>query len=178
MAFNMGVSGGDPHTMQVVQSSPRIVNNTIVRHDSDTILASGLGSPEIRNNVLARNGGRIGGTKGRGICDFAVGTVTQYNVFFRNVIGALLTAGKDFRRIRDAEVELQRARLSDNLDAAPRFTLGRLPRQIDEVSPDRFVPSEGRSRLVHAGDPDPAYVNGDGSRNTIGFTGGPLAYPY
>jgi len=183
MMFNTGVAGGDPHTVQVAGASPLIVNNTIVRNDSNAILTTGSGTPEIRNNILARNGSRtaFGGTKGRGICDFAPGTITQYNLFFRNTVAALLTGGTDFRRIRKAEEVLGVVRLSGNIDAAPRFSAGKLPRNIDAATPDRFIPRTGStraSRAVGAGDPEPAYSNIDGTRNTIGFTGGPYAPVY
>jgi parallel beta-helix repeat protein len=179
LMFNTGVGGGDPHTVQVAAASPRIVNNTIVRNDSNAILTAGAGSPEIRNNILARNGSRSGsGFKGRGICDFAAGTITQYNLFFRNLRAALLTAGTDFRSIRRAEETLGLERLSNNLDGVTRFTGGRVPRTLEAATPDRFIPSDNSarpSRAVHAGDPSAEYVNVDGTRNTIGFTGGPYA---
>ncbi|HXC53644.1 MAG TPA: right-handed parallel beta-helix repeat-containing protein [Candidatus Limnocylindrales bacterium] len=179
MMFNTG-AGGDPHTVQIEGSSPRLVNNTIVRNDSNAILTSGEGHPEIRNNILARNGTRINGSpvKGRGICDFAAGTITKYNLFFRNAVAAILTAGKDFRRIRSAEYELQDERLADNLDGATRFSAGRIPRTLSAATPAGFIPREdapGASRAAHGGDPSPEYANTDGSRNTIGFTGGPFA---
>lgn len=179
LAFNTGVGGGDPHTIQVVSSSPRIVNNTIARNDSNAILTSGIAAAEIRNNILARNGSRSGGSrKGRGICDFASGTVTQFNLFYRNTVAALLTGGVDYRRIRRAERRLEDPHLAANLDGAPRFTGGRLPRTIDEFAPERFFPGRGGSRpspAIAAGDPSPEYDDLDGSRNTIGFTGGPYA---
>lgn len=183
MAFNTGMEGGDPHTVQVAGASPLIVNNTIVRNDSNGILTVGIGTPEIRNNILARNGSRdaFGGTKGRGICDFAPGTITQHNLFFRNTIAALLTSGTDFRRIRKAEEVLATVRLSGNIDAAPRFSGGNLPRSIEYVTPGRFIPRTGSpaaSRAVGAGDPSPEYNNVDGTRNTIGFTGGPYAQTF
>lgn len=180
MIFNTGRFGGDPHTVQVSSSSPRLVNNTIVLNDSNAILTSGEGSPEIRNNILARNGTRFagGGVKGRGICDFAAGTLTRYNLFFRNARAALLIGSTDYKRIRQAQKTLGLERLSDNIDAAPRYSAGRLPRSIEAATPDRFVPSADPnrpSRALHAGDPDPAWRNHDGTRNTMGFTGGPLA---
>ncbi len=179
LAFNTGVGGGDPHTIQVVSSSPRIVNNTIARNDSNAILTSGIASPEIRNNILVRNGSRlVGSRKGRGICDFATGTETRFNLFYRNTVAALLTGGVDYRRIRRAQNLLLLDRLADNLDGAPRYTGGRLPRTIEEFAPERFLPSRDpsrRSRAVGAGDPAPEYDNLDGTRNTIGFTGGPYA---
>lgn len=183
MAFNTGVDGGDPHTIQVAGASPRIVNNTIMRNDSNAILTVGSGTPEIRNNILARNGSRTvgGGTRGRGICDFAPGTITQYNLFFRNTIAALLTSGTDFRRIREAEETLATVRLSGNIDAAPRFSGGNAPRSIENATRDRFIPradSNRASRAIGAGDPSAAYNNVDGTRNTIGFTGGPHAQTF
>jgi hypothetical protein len=181
MVFNTGVNGSDPHTIQVANSSPRIVNNTIARNDSNAILTSGSGSPEILNNILARNGSRTvaTGTKGRGICDFAPGTTTMHNVFYRNVISAILTAGQDFRRIRRAQEELGRARLANNIDAAPRFTARGIPRALEDAGPERFIPTtdpDRPSRAVGAGDPAPEFNNPDGTRNTIGFTGGPHAF--
>jgi len=176
--FNTNTGSGDPHAIQVDAASPRIVNNTIVRNDSNGILTAGNGAPEIRNNILARNGTRFGefAGRGRGICDFAAGTVIQYNLFFRNVRSALLTAGQDFRRIRNAEALLQRGRLAFNIDAAPRFSAGRLPRVLEAASAGDFVPSPERlSRAIGGGDPAPQYDDADGMRNTIGFTGGPYA---
>ncbi len=183
LVFNTGVNGSDPHTIQVANSSPHIVNNTIARNDSNAILTSGTGTPEILNNIFARNGSRLAGfgAKGRGICDFAPGTVTKYNVFYRNVIAAILTAGQDFRLIRRAQLDLQRERLADNIDAAPRFTAGNLPRTLEAAVPERFIPStdpERPSRAVGAGDPSPAFNNADGTRNTAGFTGGPLGFEF
>jgi hypothetical protein len=180
MVFNTGVNGSDPHTIQVANSSPRIFNNTIARNDSNAILTSGSGTPEIANNILARNGSRTvaTGTKGRGICDFAPGTTTMHNLFYRNVISAILTAGQDFRRIRRAQDELGRARLANNIDAAPRFTEGGIPRRLEDAGPERFLPTtdpDRPSRAVGAGDPSPEFNNPDGTRNTIGFTGGPWA---
>ena len=180
LMFNVGVNGGDPHAIQISGSSPRIVNNTLVRNDSNAILTSGSGFPEIRNNILARNGTRFGtfGGKGRGICDFAPGSTVQYNDFFRNVRSALLTAGEDYKSVRLAQELLGRPGLAANLDAAPRFTAGYLPRTASIATREHFLPSVDplrRSRVVEAGDPDIAYNNRDGTRNTIGFTGGPWA---
>jgi hypothetical protein len=183
MIFNTGLNGSDPHTIQVASSSPHILNNTIARNDSNAILTSGSGTPEILNNIFARNGSRGpgGGAKGRGICDFAPGTVTMHNLFYRNVIAAILTAGQDFRRIRRAQEELGRARLANNIDGAPRFTGGPLPRALEVAVPERFIPSSDPnrpSRAVGAGDPSPEYDNPDGTVNTVGFTGGPWAFEF
>lgn len=183
LVFNTGVNGSDPHTIQVANSSPHIVNNTIARNDSNAILTNGSGTPVILNNIFARNGSRLDGfgAKGRGICDFAPGTITKHNVFYRNVIAAILTAGQDFRLIRRAEVELGRERLANNIDAAPRFTAGKLPRRLEDAVPERFIPGDDPrrpSRAVGAGDPSPEFNNPDGTRNTAGFTGGPFAFPF
>lgn len=180
LVFNTGVDGGDPHTIQVDDASPAIVNNTIVRNDSNAILTSGRGAPDIRNNILARNGSRTagGGVKGRGICDFARASTIQYNLFYRNARAALLTASTDFRLVTRAEETLGRPRLAFNLDAAPRFPSRGIPRSIESSMRERFVPGadpERPSRAVGAGDPDPAYADIGGARNTIGFTGGPWA---
>lgn len=162
-----GSAGLDPHSIQIAGGAPVVENNTIVRGDSNGILVAGPSAATIRNNVIAANGSRVDGeVRGRGICDFATGTVIQFNVFHRNRRAALLTTGGvDYRRIRTAQHALDLPRLAGNLDGDPRFVA---PRSGDY----RLRPG---SRAAHAGDPDPAFANRDGSRNTIGHTGGPDA---
>lgn len=72
IAYNAN-AGGDPHSVQIVNASPVVVNNTIVRGDSNGILVSGAASlPVIVSNLLVYNGSRPAGfeARGRGICDF------------------------------------------------------------------------------------------------------------
>jgi hypothetical protein len=163
-------AGGDPHSVQIRDGAPRLVNNTIVRGDSNGVLVRGTALPILVNNILAYNGSRPTGfeARGRGLCDFGPATVIRWNLFYRNRRAALLTAdGTDYRRVRAAERALGDPRLANNLDRSPRF-----------VSPAR---SDFRLRptsaAVRAGDPDPAFANLDGSRNTIGHLGGPYAMP-
>lgn len=161
-----GTAGLDPHTVQVTGGAPVIANNTIVRGDSNGILVGGGATATVRNNVIATNGARIDGeVRGRGICDFGTGTVIQYNLFHANRRAALLTGGTDYRRIRAAQRALDVSRLAGNLDGDPRF---RAPRMGD-------YGLRAGSRALHAGDPDPAWANRDGTRNTMGHTGGPDA---
>jgi hypothetical protein len=65
-----------------------------------------------------------------------------------------------------------RRSVPENVDGRPRF-----PRQsfAEATLPDDFVLHPRRSRARDAGNPDPAYNDLDGSRNDIGFTGGPYA---
>jgi hypothetical protein len=173
-----GTSGGDPHSVEIVGASPSIVNNTIAKGDSNGIIVRGASAPLIMNNVIANNGARIGGSRrGRGICDFSGGTARiHYNVFHRNRVAALLTGGTDYRRIRGAENAIAPPRLLGNLDGPPRFVRRPRVRVADTQIPADFrLSNRSSSRAVDAGNPDPAFNDGDGTRNDAGFTGGPFA---
>jgi hypothetical protein len=179
-------SGLDPHAIEVVDASPTIVNNTVVRNDSNGVILRGDSPAVVLNNLLALNGSK---GRGRGICDFSVGGVGRiaYNLFWKNRKSALLTDGTDFRKIKRAEARIGPPRLEGNVDGSPRFLLR--PRRPPKLGGKRFDrltvadlaeglrPGEGgrRLRAVDAGDPDPAHDDLDGSRNDIGFTGGPEA---
>jgi nitrous oxidase accessory protein NosD len=69
VAYN-STGGGDPHALEIVDAGPSVVNNTIVRNDSNGIILRGSSPADIRNNVIAVNGSR---GRGRGICDFSGG---------------------------------------------------------------------------------------------------------
>jgi hypothetical protein len=169
LSYNTNLNdNGDPHTIQVIDATPAIVNNTIVEGDSNGILIGGAVSAGtiVMNNVIALNG-TAGAGRGRGICDFSGGAVILYNTFFRNTVAALLTRTGQFRRVRAAERALADPNLAANSDRSPRF--------LDYRRGDfRLHP---RSPAMHAGNPDPSFVNRDGSRNTMGHTGGPFAAP-
>ncbi len=163
---------GDPHAIQVFNSSPGIINNTIIRNDSNGIFVSGSSSdPQIRNNIIAYNGTRGRFRRGRGICFIGVtpqeGTPVDYNLFFRNVEGDIL-AGENFRRIGDAQVALGLTSFNNNLHGNPRFRkLRRLNLRL-----------RGRSAALDAGNPDDLLFGDlDGTRNDIGVTGGLFAHP-
>jgi hypothetical protein len=169
-------AGGDPHSIDVTDASPEIVNNTIARGDSNGIIVRGASAPLVMNNVIAYNGSASPNERrGRGICDFSVGgtAVIHYNVFNRNRVGALLTDGRDFRAIRRAERRIGPPRLLGNVDGRPGFA-GRVRRGLADALLADFVLT-GRGRATDAGNPDPAFADPDGTRNDAGFTGGPLA---
>lgn len=168
LTFNTNLDGfGDPHGIQVVNAAPAIVNNTIVEGDSNGILLAGVASRAtvIMNNVIALNG-TAREKRGRGICDFSGGAIIQYNLFYRNTVAALLTQiGRNFRRVRTAERVLGDPNLAHNTDRSPRF--------VDVRAGDfRLAP---KSAARNAGNPDAAFADRDGGRNTMGHTGGPLA---
>ena len=90
-------AGRDPHAIEVIDSSPEIANNTIVRNDSNGIILRGNSPAVVLNNIIALNGS---GSRGRGICDFSGGAgQIMYNLFWANQISALLTDGTDFLRV-------------------------------------------------------------------------------
>lgn len=174
-------STGDPHAIQVSGAAPVIENNTIVRNDSNGILLSGTGGAAVVGDILAWNGSYVedAGVRGRGICDFTLGSVVRYNIFFRNRVAALLRGGVDYRRIRTAERRLEDPDLAGNLDGNPRLTHRRPARLAeDAVLGDFALSTTITSPAVNAGDPDPAAQNPDGSRNTIGHTGGPFGIAF
>jgi hypothetical protein len=183
IAYN-GNAGGDPHGVEIVAAAPRVLNNTIVRGDSNGIILRGNSPALIMNNVIAYNGSvQDGDRRGRGICDFSGGAARiHYNLFFRNRIGALLTNGTELRAIRRAERQIGLPRLTGNLDKAPGF-VRRVPPPLESPEAAAAVPSAfllrtmGSIGALHAGNPDPAYADRDGMRNTLGFTGGPHAAP-
>ena len=112
------------------------------------------------NNIIAFNGTTNGFRRGRGICDFSSADVSiNYNMFFDNEISALLKNGRDYRRIRNAEPSDNV--ISDNADRNPRFRRVRRGSLL------------ARSRARNRGNIDPQFNDRDGTRNDIGFTGGP-----
>jgi hypothetical protein len=175
---------GDPHAIEVVDSSPTIINNTILRNDSNGIILRGDSPALILNNLIALNGSR---GRGRGICDFSGGVATiHYNLFWLNRIAALLTDGKDFRSILRAERVIGPPRLTGNVRGYPEFSgRRRFPRfgtrrfgnlTLEELLLGLPPRLDGRrQRAIDAGHPDPSHNDLDGSRNDIGMTGGPEA---
>ena len=168
-------TAGDPHAIQSNGASPRLVNNTVVRNDSNGMFLTGGGIAEVVNNILAFNGSRPRGEgkRGRGICDFNEGSIIRYNLFHRNRVAALLYAGKDFRRIKRAERRLSERQLTDNRDGNPRFVRRRLPKDGTRVTPADFSLKPRARRAIGAGDSDAVFNDADGTRNTLGHTGGP-----
>jgi len=180
IAHNGNAGLGDPHSVEIDSASPSLVNNTIARGDSNGILVRGPSAPLIANNVLASNGSIVdGGRRGRGICDFSpAGTRMEYNVFFRNRVGALLTNGTDYRRIRSAQGGIGAPRLVGNVDGRPGFLDPPRRRLTEPFDANDFaLGTVGSPHAVDAGNPDPAFNDRDGSRNDAGFTGGPYVRP-
>ena len=176
IVFN-GTASGDPHMVEVQDAAPTILNNTIARGDSNGLILRGPGATVVENNVIAYNGSSVDGDRrGRGICDFSGGLARiRYNVFFRNRVAALLTAGTDYRRVARAETEIGAPRLEGNLDGAPAFA-GSVRRPAARVPLGAFLlRTRGRNVARNAGNPDPASNDRDGSPADAGFTGGPEA---
>jgi parallel beta-helix repeat protein len=175
VSFNTRKSG-DPHAIQIVGSSPAVVNNTIVRNDSNGILISGASSPVILNNVIARNGSVVGGApRGRGICDFSGGQAEiLFNDFHRNRVSALLRGGKDWRRVTALQNAIDDPKVSGNVDGRPGFPRAG-PKSPAQVRCHDFeVCDRGSGRAVDQGHPGSECEDLDGSQNTIGHTGGPF----
>lgn len=178
VSYNTRNGGGDPHGIQISGSSPAVVNNTIVRVDSNGIHLSGGAAAVILNNVIARNGSKVGGqVRGRGICDFSGGaSVIRHNVFSKNRVSALLRGGKDWKRMKSFQKKNpDDTAVSDNVDGRPGF-LRRPPKSPEKVRCLGFhICDEGKGRAIDAGIDLPGAEDLDGSRNTAGHTGGPFA---
>lgn len=176
---------GDPHGVEIVDAAPEVINNTVVRGDSNGLIIRGNSPALVMNNIIAYNGLRVAGDRrGRGICDFSANGSAriQYNVFKLNNVAALLTGGRDFRRIRTAQREIAPPRLLGNVDGRPGF-LRRRPLRIGDLDANAFSVADfaldltRRGYAIDAGNPDPAFNDLDGTRNDAGFTGGPGALP-
>ena len=179
VTFNNRTGFGDPHGIQTSGSSPFILNNTLVRGDSNGIFLSGGGTPVVMNNIIGRDGSRGSASearRGRGICNFIQGASILHNLFWRNAKSALLQSGDDFRRIRRAERRFDSPDLAGNRDGSPKFVRRKLPADATDVVAADFE-LKAKSKAIGSGNPDPAYDNLDGTPNTIGHLGGPLAAP-
>lgn len=165
----------------MTDSAATVVNNSVIRNDSNGIFLAGTTAADIRNNLVARNGSK---GRGRGVCDFSAGpTEIHYSLFWKNRRSAVLTNGTDFRKVRRAQAVIGAPRIVENVDGNPELLL-RKPPKIDSEKLENFTiadlaalyrpnPNGRRLRAIDAGDPDPAYNDRDGTRNDIGFTGGP-----
>lgn len=165
---------GDPHSIQIVSSTPLVVNNTIARGDSNGILISGAVAPVIMNNVIAFNGSFNEFARGRGICDFSGNrALITFNNFYRNRIAALLR-GSDWRYIEALQRAQPSPEVADNVDGKPG-TRWVASRSAAHNSIGTFQLNGPRGSAIRTGNPDPACNNLDGTRNDMGFTGGPFA---
>ena len=158
----------DPHQIDILNASPQIENNTIVRGDSNAVFIQGDSSPTIVNNILAYNGR---GSRGRGICLVSLSnnssTNINHNLFFRNKRGDIFIEGVDYKNIEKAqELETLVAlpfTLASNIHAHPRFKKLRRIKNLD---------LRRKSQARDAGNPDSRFNDKDDSRNDIGYTGG------
>jgi hypothetical protein len=171
----------DPHSIEIVNAAPMLVNNTIARSDSNGIILRGASAAVIMNNMIVYNGSSTSaGRRGRGICDFSGGMARiHFNLFARNRIAALLTNGQDYRTVARADSEIGTPRLLGNVDGPAAFA-GRISRDGARVDIADFRLRGSRSRVParDAGNPENAFNDVDGSRNDMGVGGGPLAPPW
>jgi hypothetical protein len=177
VGWNRREGPGDPHSLEVRDAAPILVNNTIVRGDSNGVIFRGVSAAVLRSNVIARNGSVVSGElRGRGICDFSGQRAEiRWNVFHANRVGALLRGGRDWRRVERLQRALaDLALVAGNVDGAPGFRRP-LPRRMDGADLGATRLRRGAAR--DAGDPDPTCADRDGSRNDAGHTGGPFAAP-
>ncbi len=172
--YNTNDGSGDPHAIEIVAASPWVINNTIARSDSNGLISRG-GAPVVRNNLLVWNGTPAGaGRRGRGICDFSDDQASiHYNGFHQNTIAAILRGGRDWKKIRQLQNRRPDPLVARNIDGNPRFA-ARPPADADAASFSDFDLA-GAGKAMDRGDPAAACNDLDGTRNDLGFSGGPFA---
>ncbi len=147
--YNTNDGSGDPHAVEIVGASPWVVNNTVVRSDSNGVIS-------------------------RGICDFSNGQASiHYNGFHRNTVAAILRDGRDWKKIRHLQSRRPDPLVERNIDGNPNFA-ARPPANADAASYSDFELA-GAGKALNRGDPAMECTDLDGTRNDLGFTGGPFA---
>ncbi len=147
-------------------ASPRVENNAFVEHEGEALLVL-YADPELRNNSFLGNGlgAEIRGSSGSLYNNLFVG-----NGIGLSVAGEAPSTGWNLYHGNTADFE-------DSWYSPTDITLDPL---LNGWSPDGdpenddYTPEAG-SPAVDAGDPDVAQVDPDGSRNDIGWSGGPGA---
>lgn len=179
ITYNVHTGSGDPHAIEVIDATPAVVNNTIVRNDSNGLITRGTAAPLVLNNIFAWNGSKVGKRKrGRGICDFTPGsTVILYNNFHKNRIAAVLREGRDWKKVKWLDRNnFEDPDIGENRDGNPRFN--RKPKKNpDKMSYDDFglKPKSRNAKALNRGHPDDGCSDLSGGQNSMGHTGGPFA---
>jgi hypothetical protein len=152
-----------PAQVELENSFLNFNNNVVAYGDSDGLLVFAGADGDFQNNIFFENGSGGFGVGFADLNEFSASTV-QFNLFFGNeendffLNGVLLTAA-------EADDFDPSDRIDFNFNGDPLFT--------DPAGGD-FTLRPG-SPAIHAGNPDPAFNNPDGSRNDIGAFGGPGA---
>ncbi len=144
--------------IQVQDSDARIVNNTLVNNgDWGLYHATSFGTPsfwlDVRNNIIAGHEGSLGGNDGYAVfTDYAPTPCNiEYTLLYGNDV--------DWDEVNGSPCTDGLGTLDDD----PLFS--------DPDNGDYGLLAG--SPAIDAGDPDEAYLDGDGSTNDLGATGGP-----
>lgn len=153
---------GNPAQVEIEDSDIDFFNNTVAQGDSDGIRinAGSLGIYE--NNIFYLNGSDGFGVGFADEANDPNGPIIEFNEFFANLENDFFIAGQ---LLSADEANALTPDINDNFNADPLFT--------DPLN-DLFTLQPG-SPAFNAGNPDPAFDNPDGSRNTLGAYGGPGA---
>jgi hypothetical protein len=153
---------GNPAQVEIEDSDIDFFNNTVAQGDSDGLRINPGTLGIYENNIFFANGSDGFGV---GFADEAAdpnGPITEFNEFFANVENDFFIAGQ---LMSAADANGLTPDINNNFNADPLFT--------DPLN-DVFTLQPG-SPALGAGNPDPAFNNPDGSRNTLGAYGGPGA---
>jgi hypothetical protein len=155
-----------PFAVDIQDSSPVLLNNTLVHDTFGGVRIQGHASPVIRNTLLAFHGQN--NMLGQGLLNLSTGSVTcAFNLFFENSYADYATSSAVF-----TAVDLNRfSNMEANISGNPRFSGDKASRATDFVM-------DTRSAGYKKGDADAQYLNVDGTRNSIGHQGGPSALEF
>lgn len=156
-------STDSPAQIEVVGTTLNFYNNTVAFGDNDGLRLTDSSSGNFENNIFSENGSE---GQGAGMADTDAVTTAfiQYNITFDNIVADYFLNGTNLSST-EANDLFADDQIANNFSADPLFT--------DPENAD-FTPGPG-SPAINAGDPAAVFNNTDGTRNTIGVTGGPWA---